>query len=215
MFSSYNKLSNTQKSSYTSVGVPAALAVSLDTVKNWVGAFDDDSDNAELTSLILAAEKKIRELGNIIISRTAVIDHYKALNTQFLELEYECAISGDLSSIKYIDENNQEQVINSSNYILDTSAKKTRVSLINNYKLGSLDYSKYIENPILVNYFSGSGTEITGQVSSSLDGANLLATAMQMLVDAYSRAKGDDLINIAKVEMAVARLLRNYRLGIG
>ena len=202
-----------QKSQFTDVGVPANPVVTLDMAKNWVGAFDDDSDNSEINLAILAAEIKIRELGNIILSQTTVIDHYKANDARFLELAYDCSAQSDISSLRYLDKDNQVQTVDVNNYLLDTSVPKPRIALKKELILSNLSISEYITNPVYITYTSGLADLTTNP--GKIQGSNLLAMAAEMLVDAYYNSKGENMDHITKIEMAVGRLLKNFRLGIG
>ena len=210
---SYKQINPVQQSMFTNVGVPLNPALSLETVKSWVGAYDDDSDDVELTGLIFAAEKKIRELSNIIVSRTQVIDHFKAQG-RFLQLKHDCTNIDSVDSVTYINNDDMESVISQNNYILDTSIAVSRIAIKNNISLQNLSISKYVENPIMVSYFSGD-TIIQSGLPVETEGAHLLITCMNMLISAYYDSKGADLKLVANAEKAVAMMLRNYRLGIG
>ena len=193
---------------HTSIGNPSLgdYIISLEEARDWAGFFQDSSNDAEIELLIKAAEEKIIELSGKIVSLTPVVDYYYYYSP-YLCLSHDCNDKARITSVQYINKDSQAVVIDPTKYDLDVSSKRIGLYFVEGFRVDNSTLSVNIANPFSVAYNAG--------ISIREEGLNTLKMCMQMLIECYSKAKGEDLMNVARTEKAIANLLRNYRLGIG
>ena len=191
---------------FTSVGSVRAedYIITRAQAQSWAGYFEDESVNAEIDLLIKSAEEKIRELGNTIVSRCQVVDNFCKI-TKYNELSYEAREDSSFV-LKYIDKNYGENTINSNHIYLDTSSRKMAIVIKESFN-SSAELNTEIKNPFSIEYTAG--------ILSTENDLNIFQMCMQMLIECYSKSKGEDLMNVARTEKAVSSLLKNKRIGIG